>query len=451
MKFTDLNPAEGIGSNCYLLEIGPFRIVVDAGMNPKEVGSAAIPSFGHLDGHELDLILLTHCHLDHLGTLPIVWRKFPQTPILCSRPSEILAPRMLRNSCTVMRRQRDELRIPEYPLYTYPEVEALGDHLQGIQFNRPFHLAKGDEELTVTLHPAGHIPGAAGATIEYKHRRIFITGDVLFRDQCILDGAEFPTEPCDTLIMETTHGIKVREEEYSREREADNLLQGINDTLENNGTVLIPVFALGRMQEVLTILNNARRERRLTKCPIFCSGLGLDLIDYFDTISRKTGLVHFRRTVLKELEAKPLRYSFTPGKAPQRGIYVVSSGMMVENTPSYAIAAALLDHPRNSIFFVGYCDPLTPGGQLLHAPKGAPFLFDALDYQAEIHARVEKFDFSGHADRNELMDYALLRDPRTIVLTHGDAPAREWFENSFAEVAPKLKVHNPKHLTTIEV
>lgn len=451
MKFTDLNPAEGIGSNCYLLEIGSFRILVDAGMNPKETGAAAVPSFDFLDGYDLDLIILTHCHLDHLGTLPIVWRKFPQTPILCSRPSEILAPRMLRNSCTVMRRQRDELRIPEYPLYTYPEIEALGDHLMGIPFNRPYHLDKGNDAITVTLHPAGHIPGAASMTITHKHRRIFITGDVLFRSQCILDGAELPDEDCDTLIMETTHGVKVRHGEYCREREAEGLIEGINSTLENNGSVLIPVFALGRMQEVLTILNNARGERRLKRSPIFCSGLGLDLIDYFDTISRKTGLVNFRRTVLRDLDAKPLRYSFVPGKEPQRGIYVVSSGMMVENTPSYAIAAALLENPRNSIFFVGYCDPLTPGGQLLHTAEGETFVFDALDYQAEIRAQVKKFDFSGHADRDELMDFALARDPRAVILTHGDAPAREWFEQTFAEQAPKMKVHNPKHLKTIEV
>lgn len=451
MKYTDLNPAGGIGSNCYLLEIGSFRILVDAGMNPNETGEAAVPSFDYLNGQGLDLIILTHCHLDHLGTLPLVWRKFPKTPILCSRPSGILAPRMLRNSCTVMMRQRDELRIPEYPLYNYTEIDALGDHLQSIQFNRPLELEKGGDTVTVTLHPAGHIPGAASVTITHRHRRIFITGDVLFRDQFILGGAELPDETCDTLIMETTHGAKERNGDYSRESEAAALVEDISEVLGNKGSVLIPVFALGRMQEILTILNNARSNGSLRPSSVFCSGLGLDLVDYFDAICRKTGLVNFRRTVLRDLDTKPLRYSFTPGKEPERGIYVVSSGMMVENTPSYSIAAALLENSRNGIFFVGYCDPLTPGGQLLRAAKGDTFLFEALDYQAKLRAKVKKFDFSGHAERDELMEFALAREPRAVVLTHGDTQAREWFADSFAVQAPKVKVHNPAHLVPVDV
>src|SRR4029077_5667135 len=105
-------------------------------------------------------------------------------------------------------------------------------------------------------------------------------------------------------------------------------------------------------------------------------GLGMDLCDYFDDITRKTGLVHFTRTILKELKVKKTPRELVPGKEPaQQGIYVVSSGMMVEKTASYILASGLAGSAKHSICFVGYCDPDTPGGQLQAAKNGDQFLF----------------------------------------------------------------------------
>ena len=216
--------------------------------------------------------------------------------------------------------------------------------------------------------------------------------------------------------------------------------------------MLIPVFALGRMQEILAILHDARKFNRLAPAPIFASGLGMDLCDYFDDITRKTGLVHFTRTILKELKVKKSPRDLVPGKEPHtQGIYVVSSGMMVEKTASYIVASCLAGNAKHSICFVGYCDPDTPGGQLLAAKSGEEFLFADVNVKTRIRAEIERFEFSGHASRDELLDYAVGCNPRSIVLTHGDPPARAWFAEQFAAKLPQAKCLDPVPLQTYQV
>lgn len=438
---TDLSRERGIGANCLFVELGPFRMLIDAGIDPKRVGREATPRFSKLPSNSIDFIFLTHCHLDHLGALPVAMRHHPDALVLTSRASVILAPRMLRNSCNVMKRQAEELRISEYPLYTPGEIDRLEGSLHGLNVGDPRRFEKNGEWLEVTLHRSGHVAGAVGISLVYKHRRIFFTGDVLFTDQMTLPGANFPKESCDTLVMETTRGLTARQPQRSRPEEVERLLETISKTLNHGGSVLIPTFALGRMQEVLTILHHARSQKRLPECPIFCSGLGMDLVDHLDAVARKTGLVRFRRQVLRDLGVTKLRGDLKPGKDLRpKGIYLVSSGMLVENTPSYGVAACLLEHSHNTFCFVGYCDPDTPGGKLLATAADDAFLFKTLDHVATVRASIERFDLSGHADREELVDFALQCEPRAVVLTHGDPAARDWFFDEFTDCAPHIRL-----------
>jgi len=118
MKLTDLNREGGIGANSLYCELGSFKFLVDAGLHPKKVGFGALPDFSRIKDVRLDFVVLSHCHLDHLGALPVVMRDRPDTEVLMSMPSQVLAERMLHNSCNVMKRQREEHSIPEYPLST---------------------------------------------------------------------------------------------------------------------------------------------------------------------------------------------------------------------------------------------------------------------------------------------------------------------------------------------
>lgn len=450
MLLVDLSTGGGIGANCHFLEIGPFKVVIDAGMNPKENGPEALPRLDALPEH-LDVVIVTHCHLDHLGALPVLMRRYPRTPIMMSIPSMMLARRMLQNSANVMMRQREELARSDLPLFTHAEVLQTGKQIVPMAFGRSRPVDRGAETLEITLHQSGHVAGAASVELEWKGNRILHSGDVLFNAQMHMGGARLPTHQIDTLIMETTRGRADRAAGASREEETIRLFETMADTLEGGGSVLLPVFALGRMQEMLCLLHDARNRRVLPKSPIFAAGLGLDLVNYFDEISRKTGLIRFRRKVAKDLNLLPIPDTIRPGRDAAPGIYLLSSGMMVEHTPSYKVAASILHNPRSNVCMVGYCDPDTPGGQLLATPPGEIFHFSVLDYQTPVRAGVMRFDLSGHADRRELLDYAVELRPENIFLTHGDEDAREWFKQNLSQALPSSTVIDPERYTPYHI
>ncbi len=452
MKLIDLNRDGGIGANSLYCQLGDFHLVVDSGLHPKQTGRQAAPDPRPLQGVELDLVVVTHCHLDHIGSLPLLLRDQPRVPAVMTPPSRMLIERMLHNSANVMVREREEKGVADYPLFRHEDIDRIAPRLHPHPFSHPKRFTGARDEIEFTFHPAGHIAGAAGLEVVHKHRRIFFTGDVLFEAQRTLGPAKFPAGPFDTLVLETTRGATERPAGRTRGSEVRRLVETINATIQRGGSVLIPVFALGRMQEVLAILHDARKFNRLVDAPIFATGLGLDLCDHFDEIARKTGLVHFTRTILKELKVRKSPRDLVPGKAPALpGIYVVSSGMVVENTPSYTVASCLLGGAKNAICFVGYADPDTPGGQLQAARSGEDFLFAAANVKVRIRAHLEKFELSGHADREELLDFAVQAKPRSIVLTHGDPPARAWFAEQLRTRLPHAKVLDPVPLQEYRV
>ena len=449
MKFTDLNPHGGIGANCSLIEIDGFRFVIDSGLHPKFAGAESLPIHSFLERNSLDFIILTHCHLDHLGSLPILSREHPDAPVFLSYGSSIIARRMLSNSISVMRRQRSELNLRELPLYGREDLSSLYDRMKTAAIGKPMTIQKDGRSLEVTLHHAGHIAGAVSVGIQSKKEKIFFTGDVLFNDQRTLDGAIPPLDPVDVLITETTRGSTPRNPSRQRENEMVNLLEETRKTLSRGGSVLIPVFALGRMQEMLVVIDEAFRRKALPKVPVFCSGLGMDLVNHLHEVAKNSEHLHFSRKVLKTMGARPLPRRIEPGRdLPMQGIYLVSSGMLVERTPSYMLSPSILKDDRNSILFVGYCDPSTPGGKLLEAQPGQPFDFDAIECSEQVRAKIRQFDLSGHADREELLALAEKLSPKSIFLHHGDPESRDWFSQALKPLNAQL--FDPQPLKTYE-
>lgn len=452
MKLTDLNRDGGIGANSLFIQLGDLNLLLDCGLHPKRVGRVAAPDLKPLRGVTLDLIIITHCHLDHIGSLPVVMREHPNTPVIMTTSSRMLIERMLHNSANVMVRQRDEENIPDYPLFTHDDIDRCARRLTGLPFGHAKHFRGARDDIEILFHPAGHVAGAAGVEIRHKHRHLFFTGDVLFENQRTLAGAKFPAGHFDTLVLETTRGATERPEGKERVNEIARLITSINDTIQRGGSFLIPVFALGRMQEVFSVLHDARKFGRLVECPIYTGGLGVDLADYFDEIARKTKHVQFSRSLLKDLKVRPTPRQLNAGQEPQENaIYIVSSGMMVEHTPSYVLASGLVGHARNTIGFVGYCDPDTPGGQLLATKPGEEFIFEAAHVKAKVKARIDRFELSGHADREELVEFAVQTGARSIVLTHGDPPARAWFMQKLGELMPNSRVLDPVPLQMYQV
>jgi Cft2 family RNA processing exonuclease len=342
--------------------------------------------------------------------------------------------------------------VPGYPLFTHEEVDRIAGRFVGMPFKKSRTFGTKKDQIEIKFHRSGHVAGATAVEIHHKDRQIFITGDVMFESQRTLQGAQFPSGHFDTLIIETTRGTTERAFGKERVHEIARLIASINATIAGGGSFLLPVFALGRMQEILSVFHDARRFGRLIDCPIYSAGLGIGLADVFDEISRKTKDVQFDRRVLKELQIKPMPRKLTPGADPkQNALYVVSSGMLTERTPSYTLASGLVGHARNTIGFVGYCDPDTPGGKLLATAPGKSFVFSAVDVKAKVNARIDRFELSGHAERDELLQFAVQTKARSIVLTHGDPAARAWFAQQLASALPHTQVIDPVPLKTCVV
>src|SRR5471032_1193437 len=134
MKLIDLNRDGGIGANSLFVQLGDLKILIDSGLHPKKVGRRAAPDHGPLRGITLDLIIITHCHLDHIGSLPVALREHPDTPCIMTTSSRMLIERMLHNSANVMLRQKEDQGIAEYPLFTHDDIDRLSRRMTGLPY-----------------------------------------------------------------------------------------------------------------------------------------------------------------------------------------------------------------------------------------------------------------------------------------------------------------------------
>ena len=354
MRFIDMNPHGGIGANCSVCEVNGFRFAIDSGLHPKFAGKDAIPAINEIDRNSLDFIVLTHCHLDHLGSLPLLSREHPDAPVLMSYPSSILARRMLSNSISVMKRQRNELNLTELPLYGRSDLSSLYDRMKTLAIKKPFTIEKDGRYIDVILHHAGHVAGAVSVEIKSPKERILFTGDILFDDQRTLDGAQPLLERVDTLVTETTRGMYERNSAKKRESEITNLLSQTNSTIQSGGSVLIPVFALGRMQELLTVIEEAIKKKVLPKVPIFCSGLGMDLVNHFHEISKNTNRVRFNRKILRNIGVQPLpKNSNLDKNLPLRGFFWSAVECLLKILHPMLLPLPFLAQKRTQYFLSG--------------------------------------------------------------------------------------------------
>jgi len=261
MRILNLNPASDIGASAWFVEIEGHRVLLDAGTHPKREGRESLPLYKLIAKEELDAIAVTHCHHDHVGSLPVALRHFPKAHVLMTELSYFLIERVLHNSVNVMTRQRDELGIREYPLFSHDEVDEIAALFQGFRYHREIEWAAyhktraGFASPTLEFYDAGHALGSAGIRVRGQKETLFYTGDVCFRDQTILRGARFDDVKADVLIMETTRGNRAVPPGFSREAEVERLTAPPDRALKRKGCVLTPPFALGRTQEVLSLLH----------------------------------------------------------------------------------------------------------------------------------------------------------------------------------------------------
>lgn len=451
MRVVNLNPTPEIGASGWFVEVDGHRILLDAGMHPKREGRETLPLFDCVKAEELDAIAISHCHHDHVGALPVALRYWPKAHVLMTELSYFLVERVLHNSVNVMKRQRDELGINEYPLFTHEEVDDIEHIFQGFKYNREVEWAAHEKfkagfvSPTLEFYDAGHALGSAGIMLRGRKETLFFTGDVCFQDQTILKGARFEDVQADVLILETTRGNREVPAGFSRESEIERLTVAIKKALARKGSVLLPTFALGRTQEILALLAVLMKEGQLKEQPIYIGGLGRVFTEIYDLEAHRA---HRNLTNLTLTEALNL-IVLDKGQAEKMKLhggrlFVITAGMMSENTAAHDLALRMVGDERQSIFFVGYADPDTPGGKLRAAKDGETFHFSPSGGQLTKKCDVQEFDLTAHANRDELLDFVGRVSPRAVLLGHGEEDSKAWFAEQIREKYPKIKVINPQ-------
>jgi Cft2 family RNA processing exonuclease len=458
LKFINLTRQTEIGANSYYIEIGHHRLVLDCGMHPKNTGEDALPNFKPIADREVEAILISHAHQDHVGTLPVLMRRFPSAHIFMTEATAEIGNTLLHNSVNVMTWQREETGERFYPLFTHRETDRASERWRWCPTRQRISIAgerasqREKDALTFEFFDAGHVLGSTGILLRAEGQTIFYTGDVNFDDQTIMEAAIFPEEKIDILIMECTRGDHAKPAGWTRAGEERRLAEAIVGAFERGACVLIPVFALGKTQEVLAMLYKFRRERLLPEFPIYIGGLSSKMIDIYDRRARMTRRQLPRLQLMKDA-APFILNDETVRDAPLRAgrVYALSSGMMIPKTLSNVFARRLIENPQHSIFFVGYANPESPGGFLRDTPAGGEVALDPNGPAQRLRCNVQQFQFSAHATREALIAYAKKLSPRKIVLVHGDPSAVEWMRATLNTELPGSEIIVPASGAEVEL
>ncbi|MDA1094782.1 MAG: MBL fold metallo-hydrolase [Acidobacteria bacterium] len=438
MQITFHGAAREVTGSCHLVECGGTRILLDCGLiqggrERHERNREPFP----FDPATIDAVVLSHAHIDHSGRLPLLRKHGFRGPIVTTTPTARLLEIMLADSGRIqeedarwkikrLKKAREDTSWVT-PLYTEEDALALLGQLVPVELGGTEALS---EYAEVTFVPAGHILGAAIIDLtlreDGKTRRLVFSGDLGVQGSRLLPRPRIPDRP-DYLIMESTYGDREREDEGDR---TETLFRIVQDTVARKGKVIIPAFAVGRTQELLTRLNDLVEAGRLP-------GLRVYVDSPMAVAATKAFALH------PEAYSQPVQELLASGDAPLQfaGLSLVtrvqdSMAINASQEPSVIISASgmctagrvkhhlkhTVGDARNTILFVGY-QAAGSLGRLIQAGTSPIRIFGEW---YPLNARVETIDgFSAHADRTELLDWfaGLGGAPDRTFLVHGEEQA----------------------------
>ena len=461
MTYLSLGDTDDISASCHHVTFGGTGLVLDAGMDPNLDGAAALPPFELLHSRPVDHVVITHAHHDHLGSLPVLAAEVPHAQIHMSRPTAMLAEQLLPSSARLQKRRVREGSTTDAPVFDVDAAQALSYLYDTHLLDTPFSLAghKAEGPLRGTFHHAGHVLGAVGLLVEGyeggRRRSLFYTSDTSVRAQTILPEADFPRGPIDVMLLESTLGADPDAEETSRKGEEKRLGAALAGVLGRGGVALIPVFALGRSQDVLAMIDRYKRRGLIDpETPVYTAGSMRGIAEVYDKTRETTPRLDPDFEVYgvdqQRLPKSQKRLSEALAKP---GIFVLTSGMLFERTPSFDLAQRIVSDERHGIFFVGYSKEGSPGEalQLAAASDDKKMTFDEADGPVPVRAQVERFRFSGHAHRRDLIEIVDRVKPRTVVLVHGETAAKRWMKENVEVLYPDVRVIVPEQGQEIEL
>ena len=456
-ELTFLGAAQTVTGSKYLVEHDGHRVLVDCGLfqGLKELRVRNWDEFP-VPPESIDAVALTHAHLDHVGYLPRLIAQGFKGRVFCTAGTMDLcrlvlpdAGRIQEEDARQANRHGYSKHQPALPLYTEIDAQRALTHLQPVGYDRPMPIAPG---LTARFLPAGHLLGSAFIEMRLDGGKTILFGGDLGRYARPVLPDPAGAVAADVVLVESTYGDR----DHPADDEGQRLAEVIRDTAGRGGKVIIPAFAIGRIEELLYWVRRLERERRIPVLPVYVdSPMATEALKYY--IARVAELDPDMRPERKDVSTFATARFQTIGSpqqskeltASRRSAVVISaSGMATGGRVLHHLAAALPD-PRNTILFVGYQAAGTRGRALVDGAREVRIH----GRQIAVNAVVTRIDaMSAHADRTEILRWlqTLPAPPQQLFLVHGEpGPMRSLSET----VAQRLgwTARMPAHQETIAI
>ncbi len=435
MKLQFLGAAGEVTGSQYYLRTDSARVLVDCGMFQEREFLSRNWEPSPVRPRDLDVVLLTHAHLDHCGLLPKLVQEGFRGPVLTTAASADLVELVLRDSAQIQvedaafKRKRHgkegrQGKYPEKPLYTMRDVERTLPLLKTVPYGRPRQI---NSHLSATFHDAGHILGSAMIALDVRDngrtQRLLFSGDIGQVDKPLLRAPSDFTA-ADFLVMESTYGNREHENHLSIE---EQLAEVLDQTLRGGGKVVVPIFAIERAQELVYFLGRLLRAGRIPSIPVFLdSPMAAEVTDVFrrhrdcfDPQMKAAGaagdsLLGFPGlTTVRTIEQSK---AINDLKGP--AVIMATSGMCTAGRIKHHLLQTI-GRPECTILFVGYQAAGTLGRQILDGNREVRILGRSMWVRARIAAIN---GFSGHADHRALLAWVdhFTAPPRQVFVTHGE-------------------------------
>lgn len=388
--------------------------MLDCGMHMGFNDERRFPDFsyitreGSLTDH-LDCVIISHFHLDHCGALPYMTEMVGYTgPIYMTHPTKAICPILLEDFRKIAVERKGETNF-----FTSEMIKACMKKAQAVNLHQTIQV---DDDLEIKAYYAGHVLGAAMFHIRVGQHSFVYTGDYNMTPDRHLGSAWIDKCRPDLLITESTYATTIRDSKRCRERD---FLKKVHTCVDNGGKVLIPVFALGRAQE-LCILLESYWERMNLSVPIYFSlGLTEKANHYYKLFitwtSQKIKKTFVHRNMFEFKHIKPFDRSYIDNPGP---MVVFATPGMLHAGLSLQIFRKWASFEKNMVIMPGYCVAGTVGHKILNGTKRLEMENKQI---LEVRLSVQYMSFSAHADAKGIMQLISQSSPASVLLVHGEA------------------------------